>query len=209
LARLAQGGRHVQRPKRLQLHDMANPAHVALLRKGVREWNEWRNRNRYSYIDLKGADLSGTHLLDVDLRGAILTGADLSGADLDGANFMRAMVAAAQAAFIVTTRLDGANLRGATVTLPSQAIPNSATFRALAILSLRLSERGPPEASDAMPHHGSNETNWLVISPDTKAKLTAVVRCNRKHWIAAGVTIRCGFSLTNGGAIRNGAVEEQ
>ena len=76
---------------------MANREQVAMLRRDVQEWNQWRQRNQSVVPDLRGADLRGC-----DLRGANLTGvdirsakfgrwwkagkaADLTGADLTGA----------------------------------------------------------------------------------------------------------------------------
>ncbi len=80
---------------------MANKDHLAILKKGVDSWNEWRRRNPYINPDLSEADLTRAKLSGADLRGAIfsradftgaifsradLTGARLSGADLSGAN---------------------------------------------------------------------------------------------------------------------------
>jgi uncharacterized protein YjbI with pentapeptide repeats len=80
---------------------MANDEHVALLKTGVKAWNEWRRENfdvkqDISYAHLGGADLSGAnlsraYLYNADLRKADLRKADLSyarlgGADLSGAN---------------------------------------------------------------------------------------------------------------------------
>ena len=74
---------------------MANPAHEALLRQGVDEWNDWRSRNgsvtpdlssiRMPAAKLRGADLSHARLTDASLVHADLAGADLRYADLCGA----------------------------------------------------------------------------------------------------------------------------
>jgi hypothetical protein len=79
---------------------MANDVHVAMLKKGVDAWNEWRRENPDIRPDLSGADLfcanlkganlSGAHLDGADLRQANLIEADLGGADLDGARLNRA-----------------------------------------------------------------------------------------------------------------------
>src|SRR5262244_697771 len=79
---------------------MANDEHVAMLKKGVDAWNEWRRENPDIRPDLSGADLfcanlkganlSGAHLDGADLRQANLIEADLGGADLDGARLNRA-----------------------------------------------------------------------------------------------------------------------
>jgi len=67
---------------------MANPEHVALLRKAVEEWNEWlrRKANAKLHVDLSGAHFSGAHLSRADLMEVNLSGADLSGAQPMEAN---------------------------------------------------------------------------------------------------------------------------
>jgi len=101
---------------------MANPEHVALLRKAVEEWNEWlrRKANAKLHVDLSGAHFSGAHLsradlMEVNLSGADLSGAqpmeaNLSGADLSGAQFMEANLRGAD---LSEANLIGANLIGA------------------------------------------------------------------------------------------------
>jgi uncharacterized protein YjbI with pentapeptide repeats len=49
---------------------MANDKHVARLKKGVRAWNAWREKNRDISPDLSGADLNGTHLRGANLSEA-------------------------------------------------------------------------------------------------------------------------------------------
>ena len=85
---------------------MANRRQLARLKKGVEGWNEWREKNptteldlsraylsraylsraNLSGVDLSGVDLSGVDLSGVDLSGVDLSGAILSGVDLSGAN---------------------------------------------------------------------------------------------------------------------------
>jgi hypothetical protein len=99
---------------------MANEEHLAILKRGVGVWNQWRRENPLIRPDLIKADLyradlsrahlSGANLRDADLRGtnlreAHLIGADLSGADLREANLSEAGLSKAH--------LIGANLRGA------------------------------------------------------------------------------------------------
>ena len=57
---------------------MANPEHVEILKKGVEEWDAWRDDNQIliELIGLSDADLSRTRL-----GGAILINADLSTID--------------------------------------------------------------------------------------------------------------------------------
>ena len=62
---------------------MANEEHVALLRKGVAIWNEWRrstpeSKPDLSRVDLNQADLIGANLCQADLSYANLSHADLS-----------------------------------------------------------------------------------------------------------------------------------
>jgi len=64
---------------------MANEEHLAILRKGVQDWNQWRERNPGIQPILTGADL----------RDADLGGVDLKGAELSGANFIRTHLASA------------------------------------------------------------------------------------------------------------------
>jgi pentapeptide repeat protein len=104
---------------------MANDEHVAKLKKGVRAWNEWREKNPairadLSEADFTGADLIGANLIGADLIGAKLSGADLSGAYLTGAILVEAKLAGAiligaslVQANLTEAHLNGANLQGA------------------------------------------------------------------------------------------------
>ena len=70
---------------------MANPEHLAMLKKGAAIWNKWRREYPDAKIDLADADLLGEYLANANLtgaylRGARLFGAHLTGADLSGAN---------------------------------------------------------------------------------------------------------------------------
>ena len=89
---------------------MANKEHIAILKKGVDAWNEWRIKNPDIRPDLSGANLpraniSGAYLSGAYLREAILSGADLRRADLSRANLTRADLRRAD--------LAGADLKGA------------------------------------------------------------------------------------------------
>lgn len=122
---------------------MANDEHLAILKQGVKVWNEWRKENpkvipnlsdcESEGADLREADLSWTSLAEAKLRqanlaGANLTGAILLGADLTGANLTatkldlaylnHAILAWADLSFAIlnTTVLSGAFLVGANVT---------------------------------------------------------------------------------------------
>lgn len=79
---------------------MANAEHISILRRGVKEWNHWRNSTNHNVADLCDADLTGMKLKGVDflrtnLRGSNLTKtqlehAHLGDADLTGATLARA-----------------------------------------------------------------------------------------------------------------------
>jgi TIR domain/Pentapeptide repeats (8 copies) len=89
---------------------MAKQEQLDLLKRGVREWNQWRDTNPYTRIDLCDADLraaplSGAYLYRADLSRTRLNGANLRGADLRAARLSGARLGGA--------RLNGANLRGA------------------------------------------------------------------------------------------------
>lgn len=65
---------------------VASPG-VALLKQGVKPWNEWRNGKDGS-PDLSGADLRNCDLTGADLRGANLSNAILRGAKLGPGTFL-------------------------------------------------------------------------------------------------------------------------
>jgi uncharacterized protein YjbI with pentapeptide repeats len=76
---------------------MANAEHVAILRKGVTEWNRWRAATNHGDVDLSGADLAGfklseASLLRANLTGAILTRTQLEHAHLKDADLTRAVL---------------------------------------------------------------------------------------------------------------------
>jgi uncharacterized protein YjbI with pentapeptide repeats len=70
---------------------MANDEHVAILKKGVYAWNEWRRKNLNIIVSLRGANLSEAFLIGVtDLSEANLSEANLSEANLMKANLIGA-----------------------------------------------------------------------------------------------------------------------
>lgn len=107
---------------------MANPEHLAILKEGVKAWNEWRVQNpsikpalgnlrlgeaEFVQADLSGADLceanlSEANLISTQLREASLDRANLSGANLIWADLMEARLSGAD--------LSGANLKEAHLT---------------------------------------------------------------------------------------------
>lgn len=97
---------------------MANAEQLAILKQGVKVWNEWRNQHPASAIDLNGAELSGANLRWANLYEANLSEADLSRAFLKEANFMGAHFFQTNLAHadLFHTNLRGANLREARIT---------------------------------------------------------------------------------------------
>jgi uncharacterized protein YjbI with pentapeptide repeats len=99
---------------------MANPEHLAILKKGVEAWNRWRKGDRSLKPDLSEASLPGAFLDWVDLRSANLHAVDLRGAsleagillaaDLSEANLNRADLNSAE---LVRANLQDADLRRA------------------------------------------------------------------------------------------------
>ena len=61
---------------------MADPEHLAILKKGAEAWNTWRQENERVEPDLSGANLIGVDLTSADLSGVDLTGANLTQANL-------------------------------------------------------------------------------------------------------------------------------
>jgi uncharacterized protein YjbI with pentapeptide repeats len=94
---------------------MANQEHLAILKRGVETWNQWRREhpNMWPGPDLSNADLfrarlSKANLNQADLSHANLSHATLSYADLGEANLMYANLGG--------TWLDFTDLRGTRVT---------------------------------------------------------------------------------------------
>lgn len=99
---------------------MANKKHLAILKRGVEAWNEWRKDNPEIRPDLSGAKLSGADLKDVNLSSAILRYADLSGVDLSFADLFDANLLGANLshanlshAYLIGANLSHAYLIGA------------------------------------------------------------------------------------------------
>ncbi len=85
--------------------EMGNEEHRAILRRGVEQWNAWRQAHREIRPDLSQEDLSRVDLSLVDLSGVILSQADVRGADLRQANLSGAL--------LISARMSRANLSGA------------------------------------------------------------------------------------------------
>ncbi|MCX5643193.1 MAG: pentapeptide repeat-containing protein [Phycisphaerae bacterium] len=114
---------------------MANPEHLAILKKGVDAWNKWRRHHpeiqpdstnpdasemesyspnlsgsNLSFVKLPGVDLSGTDLSDAYLTLAGLSHANLFDSKLSGANLIFADLSGAT---LIHADLSGANLSDA------------------------------------------------------------------------------------------------
>jgi len=93
---------------------MANPEHVAVLRRGSKAVVSWRGCHRTAELDLSGADLRDVNLQQADLSGANLARADLSGAQLSSAHLEDSRLDLARLAGtkLVGAQLTRASLRG-------------------------------------------------------------------------------------------------
>jgi len=140
---------------------MANQKHLAILKKGVAAWNDWRKQHPKLRPDLQEADLRGANLREgvaqlqranlsranlnganlrwADLAGANLDGADLAGANLDGADLSEANLNGANLrwADLAGANLDGADLSEANL---GKAVLNQASLRRADLSATDLSE---------------------------------------------------------------------
>jgi len=94
---------------------MANEEQLAILRQGVEVWNEWREENTKTHIDLANSDFAKANLSKANLSGANLSEAKLSQAKLSGINLGGAKLSKADLRFsdLSKANLSGANLRRA------------------------------------------------------------------------------------------------
>jgi len=87
---------------------MANKTHLAILKKGVKVWNEWRRKNYQIKPDLSDAKLTRADLSEANFNWTNLSGADLSMTNLSGASFIMANL---NAGALFDANLSGADLR--------------------------------------------------------------------------------------------------
>jgi hypothetical protein len=153
---------------------MANAEHVALLQKGVRDWNVWRERNNplirpdfsgaafpeaaLSEANLRGADLRGTDLSRANLTGALLHGADLSRANLTAADLTKAVLRQADLsrADLSGALLEGADLRETkylTLEQLQRVATDDATSLPVDFVALRRGDNRPPSLTELVPAH--------------------------------------------------------
>jgi len=100
---------------------MANKEHLAILKKGVKAWNEWRKDNIKIRPDLTFAHLRGAYLFEANLFEANLSGANLGRANLRGAHLIGANLCGAE---LRGTHLPRVNLRGANLRLANLTLAN-------------------------------------------------------------------------------------
>lgn len=94
---------------------MAINSQLELIRKSIKDWNDWRYENSNVKIDLSEANLSNEDISGASLRDANLSGADLSGSTLNmtrlaGADLSRANLTSAK---IIEADLNDANFEKA------------------------------------------------------------------------------------------------
>lgn len=85
-------------------------AQLDILKRGVGDWNEWRQSNPSVEVDLERADLSYAQLVEANLSEANLWYANLSGADLTRADLTDADLTGAD---LTDADLTDAKLKGA------------------------------------------------------------------------------------------------
>jgi Pentapeptide repeats (8 copies) len=90
---------------------MADQEQVERLKRGVVEWNMWRQECPQEHPNLIGADLSYADLSYADLRDADFARANLRGADLHHANLRNANLSST---YLVDTNIISANLKWTT-----------------------------------------------------------------------------------------------
>ncbi len=98
---------------------MANEEHLAILKKGVKAWNEWRERNIELRPDLSGADLSEPFSREIELHGikGMREGPNFGNIDFGNADLSRTSLkfAGLMDAHLVGADLSKADLSEATL----------------------------------------------------------------------------------------------
>jgi uncharacterized protein YjbI with pentapeptide repeats len=87
---------------------VANVAHLKLVNRGARRWNQWRKLHLSEGLDLSDADLHG-----LDLSGINFIGVNLTGANLKSASLKEALLRFAD---LTSSDCGGADLSGADLT---------------------------------------------------------------------------------------------
>ncbi len=94
---------------------MANEKHLAILKQGIRTWNQWRDKHPDIRPDLSDANLGKANLSEANFSRTNLWKADLHEADLRATNLQQADIGDAHLfkAYLHGANLQGANLRRA------------------------------------------------------------------------------------------------
>lgn len=147
---------------------MANPEHLAILKQGAQQWNEWRKNNESAKPDLSGANLREADLRKMDLRKVNLRGADLGAADLSGANLRGARLIEAH---LYCANLSGADLGRADLSGADlgRADLSGADLRGARLIEAHL---GRADLSGANLREANLESAMLVSTHLDKADLT-------------------------------------
>ncbi len=176
---------------------MADQDHLALLKRGVAAWNEWRKQNPQVQPDLSGAVLPEADLKEIDLRRVNLSEADLSGADLRGALLDEADLSETR---LIKAQLSFASLRDASLckaNLSGGAILLSAT---LSFADLRESDLREADLSGANLREadlsGVNLEHADLTSADLRAANLSAAQCQAARFEAACLT-RANLSHAN------------
>ena len=154
---------------------MANPEHVEILKRGVDDWNRWREQNptvqpllnsaplvhaHLENFNLSRANLHSAALVEADLRRAVLTNADLRSANLSWARLTDADLASADLNYaqavgthlgrcnLLSAELRGANFMGADLV---SAVFNLASLGGTILAQANLSDASGLEHCE---HHG-------------------------------------------------------
>ena len=69
---------------------MANPEHLAILKQGVKAWNEWRERKRRVKPDLSNAEMYVEDFRGIDFHNVNMKSIQLADSDLTSANLRKA-----------------------------------------------------------------------------------------------------------------------
>jgi uncharacterized protein YjbI with pentapeptide repeats len=171
---------------------MANEEHVAGLRKGVVDWNKWRDENQDVAPDFSGANLSAADLSAANLAGATFESVppdpedseseSISAASLSGAKLHNADLSDARLSDVIglqAGQLAGANLSNAK--LPSDI----AEFNALK----HVEENSKHARSIFLAMVGACVYVWLTIATTTDAALLTNSRGTPLPIINAAVPI--------------------
>jgi len=120
---------------------MANQKHLAKLKRGAEQWNEWREENPSVVPDLAEADLDASNLSGANLHHAVLTKATARRSILFGANLALADLSGA---ILTGARLDNADIYNAILTGSKAA---DATFHRACLHSADLRQANLTDAN--------------------------------------------------------------